>query len=158
MRISRSPQKIVHTDCHHASLPTLASMPRRGACAHRRDSLHTDQCTMNSFDLHQARSAMLPVIHITMSACPNLSVSVCLYLSRICPAQSHQNVGSTMFVGNVLADHVPALKDHASIWEDAPFLQGSTRFEPQAEINNIMITGGAGFMWVADRFRPQRLR
>ncbi|KAH0012886.1 dTDP-glucose 4,6-dehydratase, partial [Aureobasidium melanogenum] len=43
-----------------------------------------------------------------------------------------------------------SLKDHASIWEDAPFLQGSTRFEPQAEINNIMITGGAGFIasWV----------
>jgi hypothetical protein len=47
---------------------------------------------------------------------------------------------------NVLADYVSALKDHASIWEDAPFLQGSARFEPQSEINNIMITGGAGFM------------
>ena len=51
-----------------------------------------------------------------------------------------------MIAGNVLADHVSALKDHASIWEDAPFLKGSTRFEPQSEINNIMITGGAGFM------------
>jgi len=60
-----------------------------------------------------------------------------------------------MLTGDILADCVPALKDHASIWEDAPFLQGSTQFEPQAEINNIMITGGAGFMWVADRFRPQ---
>jgi len=46
----------------------------------------------------------------------------------------------------VLTDRISALKDHASIWEDAPFLKGSTRFEPQSDINNIMITGGAGFM------------
>jgi hypothetical protein len=53
-----------------------------------------------------------------------------------------------MVARNVLANHFSALKDHASIWEDAPFLQGSTRFEPQSDINNIMVTGGAGFMYV----------
>lgn len=51
-----------------------------------------------------------------------------------------------MTAKDVLADPFPALNSHASIWEDAPFLKGSTRFEPQSEINNIMITGGAGFM------------
>ncbi|THW78978.1 NAD(P)-binding protein [Aureobasidium pullulans] len=42
------------------------------------------------------------------------------------------------------------LKDHVSVWEDAPFLQGTTQFAPQSDINNIMITGGAGFIasWV----------
>ncbi|KAI5240221.1 NAD(P)-binding protein [Aureobasidium subglaciale] len=42
------------------------------------------------------------------------------------------------------------VKEHASIWEDAPFLHGTTRFEPQSGISNIMITGGAGFIasWV----------
>ncbi|KAI5207476.1 NAD(P)-binding protein [Aureobasidium subglaciale] len=42
------------------------------------------------------------------------------------------------------------LEEHACIWEDAPFLHGTTRFEPRSDINNIMVTGGAGFIasWV----------
>lgn len=38
----------------------------------------------------------------------------------------------------------------APIWSSAPVLKGSTRYEPQPDIKNIMITGGAGFIasWV----------
>jgi hypothetical protein len=33
------------------------------------------------------------------------------------------------------------------VWKDAPVLKGSTRFEPLPDVKNIMITGGAGFMY-----------
>jgi hypothetical protein len=32
------------------------------------------------------------------------------------------------------------------VWQDAPILIGSTKFEPLPDVKNIMITGGAGFM------------
>jgi hypothetical protein len=32
------------------------------------------------------------------------------------------------------------------VWRDAPILTGSTKFEPLADVKNIMVTGGAGFM------------
>lgn len=32
------------------------------------------------------------------------------------------------------------------VWQDAPVLTGSTKFEPLPDVKNIMITGGAGFM------------
>jgi len=32
------------------------------------------------------------------------------------------------------------------IWQHAPILTGSTKFEPQQDVKNIMITGGEGFM------------
>jgi hypothetical protein len=34
------------------------------------------------------------------------------------------------------------------IWKDAPILTGTTKFEPLPDVKNIMITGGAGFMYV----------
>ena len=37
------------------------------------------------------------------------------------------------------------LKD-TGLWQEAPVLKGITKFEPNAETKNIMITGGAGFM------------
>jgi len=33
------------------------------------------------------------------------------------------------------------------VWKDAPVLVGSTKFEPLPDVKNIMITGGAGFMY-----------
>lgn len=35
------------------------------------------------------------------------------------------------------------------VWKDSPILKGSTKFEPLPDVKNIMITGGAGFMYVA---------
>lgn len=32
------------------------------------------------------------------------------------------------------------------VWQEAPVLTGSTKFEPRPDVKNIMITGGAGFM------------
>lgn len=32
------------------------------------------------------------------------------------------------------------------IWQNAPVLTGSTKFEASPDVKNIMITGGAGFM------------
>ncbi len=32
------------------------------------------------------------------------------------------------------------------IWQHAPVLTGSTKFEPLPDVKNIMVTGGAGFM------------
>jgi hypothetical protein len=34
------------------------------------------------------------------------------------------------------------------VWKDAPVLTGSTKYEPLPDVKNIMITGGAGFMYV----------
>ncbi|EXK76107.1 dTDP-glucose 4,6-dehydratase [Fusarium oxysporum f. sp. raphani 54005] len=34
----------------------------------------------------------------------------------------------------------------ADIWQDAPILTGSTKFEPHPDVKNIMVTGGAGFI------------
>lgn len=33
------------------------------------------------------------------------------------------------------------------VWQNAPALTGSTKFEPRADTKNVMITGGAGFMY-----------
>jgi hypothetical protein len=33
------------------------------------------------------------------------------------------------------------------VWKKAPILTGSTKFEPLPDVKNIMITGGAGFMY-----------
>lgn len=43
--------------------------------------------------------------------------------------------------------HAYSFSQDADIWQDAPVLIGSTRFEPRADTKNIMITGGAGFMY-----------
>ena len=32
------------------------------------------------------------------------------------------------------------------VWQHAPVLTGSTKFEPLPDVKNIMVTGGAGFM------------
>lgn len=32
-------------------------------------------------------------------------------------------------------------------WEESPIFTGSTKFEPLPDVKNIMITGGAGFMY-----------
>jgi hypothetical protein len=34
------------------------------------------------------------------------------------------------------------------VWKDAPILTGSTKYTPLPDVKNIMITGGAGFMYV----------
>jgi dTDP-glucose 4,6-dehydratase len=39
------------------------------------------------------------------------------------------------------------LEDYA-VWNEAPVLIGTTKFEPLPDVKNIMITGGAGFMYV----------
>ena len=39
------------------------------------------------------------------------------------------------------------------LWKQAPILIGSTNFEPLPDAKNILITGGAGFMYVATRPR-----
>jgi hypothetical protein len=36
--------------------------------------------------------------------------------------------------------------DVNALWQEAPILTGSTKFEPLPDVKNIMITGGAGFM------------
>lgn len=36
----------------------------------------------------------------------------------------------------------------SNVWRKAPVLKGTTKFEPNPEIRNIMVTGGAGFMFV----------
>lgn len=38
------------------------------------------------------------------------------------------------------------LRDDNGVWQEAPILIGSTKFEPLPDVRNIMITGGAGFM------------
>lgn len=46
------------------------------------------------------------------------------------------------------------------LWTQAPVFTGSTNFEPLADAKNILITGGAGFMYVASKpleARPVRL-
>jgi hypothetical protein len=40
------------------------------------------------------------------------------------------------------------LEDYG-IWREAPLLIGTTKFEPRRDVKNIMITGGAGFMYVS---------
>jgi len=32
------------------------------------------------------------------------------------------------------------------VWQHAPVLTGTTKFEPLPDVRNIMVTGGAGFM------------
>jgi hypothetical protein len=39
------------------------------------------------------------------------------------------------------------------LWKQAPVLIGSTNFEPLPDAKNILVTGGAGFMYVATRPR-----
>ncbi|KAL2015512.1 hypothetical protein VTK56DRAFT_5350 [Thermocarpiscus australiensis] len=34
------------------------------------------------------------------------------------------------------------------VWQEAPVLIGTTKFEPLPDVKNIMVTGGAGFMYV----------
>jgi len=34
------------------------------------------------------------------------------------------------------------------LWKQAPILTGSTRFEPLHDAKHILVTGGAGFMYV----------
>ncbi|RSM10446.1 hypothetical protein CEP52_003544 [Fusarium oligoseptatum] len=41
--------------------------------------------------------------------------------------------------------HYNFLQD-ADVWQGAPILTGSTKFEPHPDVKNIMITGGAGFI------------
>ncbi|KAM7200259.1 putative dtdp-d-glucose-dehydratase [Rhypophila sp. PSN 637] len=36
--------------------------------------------------------------------------------------------------------------EEPGVWQDAPILTGSTKFEPLPDVKNIMITGGAGFI------------
>jgi len=33
------------------------------------------------------------------------------------------------------------------IWKEAPVLIGTTKFTPLPDVKNIMVTGGAGFMY-----------
>lgn len=35
------------------------------------------------------------------------------------------------------------------IWKEAPVLKGTTKFEPLPDTKNILITGGAGFMFAS---------
>jgi hypothetical protein len=41
------------------------------------------------------------------------------------------------------------------IWRQAPVLTGSTKFGPLADAKNILITGGAGFMYVNRTLQTQ---
>lgn len=38
--------------------------------------------------------------------------------------------------------------ENYGVWKEAPILTGTTKFEPLPDVKNIMITGGAGFMFV----------
>jgi dTDP-glucose 4,6-dehydratase len=53
------------------------------------------------------------------------------------------NMGSSN--NNTNNMHYNFLQD-ADVWQGAPILTGSTKFEPHPDVKNIMITGGAGFM------------
>jgi hypothetical protein len=33
------------------------------------------------------------------------------------------------------------------VWKQAPVLKGTTNFEPRSDVKNILVTGGAGFMY-----------
>lgn len=46
------------------------------------------------------------------------------------------------------ADAFATKLQDTGIWKDAPVLKGVTRFQPNSDTKNIMITGGAGFMFV----------
>jgi len=37
------------------------------------------------------------------------------------------------------------------VWKDAPVLIGTTKFTPLPDVKNIMVTGGAGFMYAPPR-------
>lgn len=37
--------------------------------------------------------------------------------------------------------------DDFGVWKDSPVLKGTTKFEPIPGVKNIMVTGGAGFMY-----------
>jgi hypothetical protein len=41
------------------------------------------------------------------------------------------------------------------LWRQAPVLTGSTKFEPLPDAKNILITGGAGFMYVNRALKTQ---
>jgi hypothetical protein len=43
-------------------------------------------------------------------------------------------------------EHTKFFEDFG-VWKEAPLLTGSTKFEPLPDVKNIMITGGAGFMY-----------
>jgi hypothetical protein len=42
----------------------------------------------------------------------------------------------------------PRLYVKDELWQQAPVLTGSTKFDPLPDARNILITGGAGFMYV----------
>jgi hypothetical protein len=44
------------------------------------------------------------------------------------------------------------------VWKESPVLKGSTQFEPLPDVKNIMITGGAGFMYVASQIPLPRCK
>jgi hypothetical protein len=44
------------------------------------------------------------------------------------------------------------------LWRQAPVLIGSTKFERLADAKNILITGGAGFMYVSRALKDARGR
>ncbi|KAJ2906684.1 hypothetical protein MKZ38_000420 [Zalerion maritima] len=48
-------------------------------------------------------------------------------------------------LGDNNGDGIKFFEDSA-VWEEAPILKGSTKFEPLLDVKNIMITGGAGFI------------
>lgn len=44
-----------------------------------------------------------------------------------------------------LGSFAAKLEDNG-IWKDAPVLKGTTKFEPNPDTKNVLVTGGAGFM------------
>jgi hypothetical protein len=42
----------------------------------------------------------------------------------------------------------PRLYFKDELWQQAPVLTGNTKFDPLPDARNILITGGAGFMYV----------
>ena len=79
------------------------------------------------------------------------------------PTVSKMRCGSGI-VPELQADHCTCYVPHAGhfangrrqsffedygVWKEAPVLTGSTKFTPLPDVKNIMITGGAGFMYDA---------
>ncbi|KAL8664041.1 MAG: hypothetical protein Q9202_003333 [Teloschistes flavicans] len=60
---------------------------------------------------------------------------------------SAQSAGSTI---NRSQKPAPQSLHISEIWQDAPVLKGTTKFDPLPDVSTIMITGGAGFIasWV----------
>lgn len=46
----------------------------------------------------------------------------------------------------------------ADLWKQAPILTGTTKFEPLPDAHNILVTGGAGFMYVVEDWRHMQRR